>query len=148
MHINLAENTETVSIFWDYNPLNTYPVYKISYSLNGSLYTLLKSDIPNQPDYYDKYVYYSFKRSDIGIDRNTRFYIKIAGITSGGSEVDLSVKLIPEERNTVNNTVNKDTPGAGSQSWGYDASGDVWRKLRVVSSGDDDGTGLLKVRIR
>lgn len=146
-HINVAEKTTKVRIFWDYDPTNIYPTYKLSYSLNGTLYTLLKSGIPNQPDYYDKYVYYEFLRSDIGVSRDSRFYLKLAGVASGGGESDLTIKLIPEERNEINSTIDKNVPGGGSQSWGYDQNEDVWRKLKVVSSGDDDGTGVLRVKI-
>lgn len=139
--INVAENHKTVSVFWEYNPANIYPSFQLSYSSDGTLFTVFATDIPNQPSYYDKYVYYTFLRDSVGIPRINRFYLKLTGL--GSTMVDLDVKLIPEEGGEISSTIDRDTPSAGSQLWGFDSNSDVWRKLKVNSTGDDDGTGYL-----
>lgn len=130
--VQIMVNAEQMRIFFDHD-VGTYSAYNLYYDNAASMAgeTLLKR-IPNIPDgtYSRSHVLYDFRRSTIGYNESTTFYLRLKGILISTGLEDAGspgpTKYVPavEDKIPSYNPV---------QLQGYD--GNVWRRAAADTSG-------------
>lgn len=94
--IQLHENSEKVTVYWDLLP--GAKKFKIYWSPTGALgtFSLLQGNIPNFGSFGKKATGFSFSRSLIGLTEGDTFYLAITAVDSLDVESDKGVpRLIP-----------------------------------------------------
>lgn len=142
LNIGIREFSAVIRIFWDYNPSESYVTYNLYYSLDNVTFSLLVSDIPNEPTSYGKIIDYRFLRTSVpGVSSSTPFYLRLTGVSEAALESSPGPsKRINPEHDLVPLTTTS-SPNVIGHAYGYDTSIKKWRKINV------DNEGTLKVKI-
>lgn len=132
-NVQIGFNDEVVKVMWVADTTGSYGSFNLYYdTVVGMGGEQLVANVPNVADtYYSKiHITYAFRRSAIGVDNNTEFYLRVKGVLPGGADdTPGAVRLIPslaaqrEEYNAV-------------QNYGWDPVKSLWKRVKVT----DDGT--------
>lgn len=123
--IQIMVNAEQMRIFFDFDP-TTYSAYNFYYDTAADMSSeTLLAVLPNIPDsrFSRSHVIYEFRRSTLGYDETTTFYLRLKDTTGA---VLGPIKYVPavEDKIPSYNPV---------QLQGYD--GNVWRKAVTDTAG-------------
>lgn len=144
-HINISLNSSSeIQLFWEALDTSNIESFNVYWSGDNIAFSLLSGGIRNQPNYYGKYVFYQFNRSDIGKTETDQFFLRLTTIDSfsvesspGGSiKVNAAIDPVPDTIQSTQHVI--------VHNYGFDPNDNIWRRLKVNKAPDaDDETGTL-----
>lgn len=155
--IQLFINDSKIRIGWKADKSHTYGAFNIYWDTDSGMAAeaVLARNIPNVASSFvgsDKYIFYTFKRSDIGLTDTSEFYVRLKGVFKSGGIDNANpgqTKLIPSlfpSREEYD----------ASQIYGWDYNKDLWKRIKVNDDGSlaisatlqpgDSGLGAVEIK--